>query len=126
MAACPSCGLTFSEFKTSGHLGCANCYKVFESQISPLIERAHEGATHHVGKVPKRLLGGGASGSAEARSVLGDLEARNQRRIALRKQLDDAIRGEQYEVAAKLRDQISKLSELGVLPPESPGKAAQE
>ncbi len=52
--------------------------------------------------------------------MLGDLEARNQRRITLRKQLDDAVRGEQYELAATLRDQIAKLSELGILPPSPP------
>ncbi len=125
MTACPSCGLSFSEFKATGHLGCPNCYRVFEAQIGPLIERAHEGATHHVGKVPKRLLGGAMVESEEAQSVLGDLEERNQRRIALRKQLEDAVRGEQYELAAKLRDQIAKLSEMGILPPDRPGLAAQ-
>ncbi|MBL8745677.1 MAG: UvrB/UvrC motif-containing protein [Phycisphaerae bacterium] len=88
---CPSCGMTFAEFKQHGVLGCPECYTAFEAQLSSMIERAHEGATHHVGKTPKRL--GGSAG-------------RHERITALRKQLNEAITAEQYERAAALRDQL--------------------
>lgn len=88
---CESCGLSFAEFKKRGLLGCSGCYKAFEEAMGPIIERMQEGATHHVGKVPRRC------GS----------DADRQERIALlRRQLNEAIRAEQYERAATLRDQL--------------------
>lgn len=88
---CPTCGLTFNDFRQQGLLGCPDCYKAFEMQLTSMIERAHEGATHHVGKAPKRM--GGSAG-------------RHERITTLRKQLNEAISAEQYERAATLRDQL--------------------
>lgn len=92
--ACPSCGMTFADFRQSGVLGCADCYKVFEPQLGPMIERAHEGATHHTGKSPKRGVGG---------------QDRAHRIAVLRKQLQEAIIAEQYERAANLRDMLLEV-----------------
>ncbi len=94
VGVCGSCGLTFAEFKQQGVLGCPECYQTFEEQLSAMIERAHEGATHHIGKSPKRA--GGSAG-------------RHERITTLRKQLHDAITAEQYERAAALRDQLLRV-----------------
>ena len=91
---CPQCGITWAEFRQNGLLGCANDYTVFERDLTPLLQRAHEGATHHVGKVPARR---GGTGVPMKRQV--DL-------TRLRKELARAVEGEDYERAAKLRDQI--------------------
>lgn len=102
--ACGGCGLKYQEFKQHGLLGCAECYQAFESQLGPLVERAQDGATHHVGKAPARAV--------------GSLD-RQQRIVTLRKQLSDAIAAEQYERAAVLRDQlmhVEKRSEGGGAP----------
>jgi protein arginine kinase activator len=88
---CPGCGLTFTEFRQQGLLGCAECYGAFEQPLRTMIERAHEGATHHVGKSPRRT---------------GGTRDREERLSALRKQLREAIAAEQYERAASLRDQM--------------------
>src|SRR5438874_12880956 len=56
---CDHCGITWAEFRQSGLLGCANDYQVFEKDLTPLLTRAHEGMTHHVGKVPTRRGGTG-------------------------------------------------------------------
>ncbi len=93
--ACESCGITWAEFRQSGLLGCANDYKVFERDLTPLIERAHEGATYHVGKVPTRR--GAVGVPAKRRST--DLER-------LKRDLTRAVEAEDYERAAKIRDQI--------------------
>ena len=95
--SCPDCGMTWMEFRKCGLLGCATCYEVFETRLAPLIERAQEGATHHVGKAPRGSVG------------LAD----HQRRLrALRVELGEAIDAEQYEHAAQLRDSITKIEEL--------------
>ena len=51
--------MTWAEFRQSGLLGCAHDYTLFEKDLTPLLQRAHEGATHHVGKVPARRGGTG-------------------------------------------------------------------
>ncbi len=114
-SVCPTCGTTYMEFRQSGLLGCPDCYRAFEAQLGPLLERVHEGGAHHVGKVPKRLLTGSAKATTARRNierVLGGPEQRAGRISALRKQLEDAVKAEQYERAAKLRDELRKLTEL--------------
>lgn len=92
--ACPHCGMTFVEFRSNGLLGCPSDYDAFEKPLSALIERAHEGASHHIGKVPRRL--------GAPRATENDL-------IRLKRELTKAVDAENYEEAAKLRDKISML-----------------
>ncbi|MDE6373971.1 MAG: hypothetical protein K2L72_05670 [Clostridia bacterium] len=47
--SCPACGLSFSEYKNSGLLGCPSCYDVFNEELLPYIRSIH-GETVHVGK----------------------------------------------------------------------------
>jgi len=91
---CAQCGITWAEFRQSGLLGCEHDYLAFEKDLTPLLQRAHEGATHHVGKVPSR---GVQAGTPVKRTV--DLNK-------LRKELARAVEAEDYEKAAKLRDKI--------------------
>ncbi len=94
-SGCETCGITWAEFRQGGLLGCAQDYQAFEKDLTPLLQRAHEGATHHVGKVPTRK--GGAGGVPVKRQVDAG---------KLRKELAKAVEAEDYERAAKLRDQI--------------------
>src|SRR5271154_2025364 len=50
-AACEECGINWAEFRQNGLLGCEQDYAPFEKDLTPLLQRAHEGATHHIGKV---------------------------------------------------------------------------
>lgn len=128
--ACERCSTTYAEFRQSGLLGCPDCYKAFEPQLGPLLERAHEGGTHHVGKIPRRALRksqDAPKGGVE--SVLGTAEERAERLLSLRRQLDEAIRAEHYERAAKLRDELRNLIDIDPLTKAgrlavSPGAAA--
>lgn len=95
--ACPDCGMSLDEFRKKGRLGCARDYEVFKTHIGDLLERVH-GARLHVGRVP---------GTSEADSV------RSQRLTTLRQQLEQAIRSEAYESAARLRDEIRALDQPG-------------
>ena len=113
--ACPHCSTTYVEFRQSGLLGCPACYASFESQLGPLLERAHEGGANHVGKLPRRALSG--SRTARPEPAGNDAAARAARITALRSQLDQAVRAEQYEHAARLRDELRRLTELQAHPP---------
>ena len=99
---CPDCGLSFSEFRDKSLLGCQSCYTAFEAPLAGLLERAHEGGNHHIGKVPRR--GGGAG------------EQRQLQITPIRKRLNDAVEAEDYELAAQLRDDLSELESDGGAP----------
>lgn len=92
--ACGACGMAWGKFKQTGLLGCENDYSLFEDELTPLLKRAHEGATHHVGKVPARR---GFEGAVRKKRVSVN---------RLRKDLARAVESEDYEAAARLRDQI--------------------
>ncbi len=92
--ACPSCGMTMGRFRKEMLLGCACDYDVFDKMLAPLVEKSQSGNTSHCGKIPSKL----PSGSKK------QIDAAN-----LQKQLDEAVKNEDYETAAKLRDQIGQL-----------------
>ena len=91
---CETCGLKLSSFRRSGILGCSDCYDTFVDHLAPLIERAQNGASSHVGKSPQR------SEQAIDRQLL-------MRRLV--KELETAVASEQYERACELRDQLQQL-----------------
>lgn len=102
--ACPECGHTFNDFKSTGLLGCAACYRAFAATVGPVIERSHGGASQHVGRRPAR-----ADESAERAVQLQQLG----------RELEQAVAAEQYELAARLRDRIRELR-----PAHAPGREA--
>lgn len=118
LGPCTSCGMTFARFRETGRLGCPSCYSHFEQAIGPMISRAQEGATHHVGKLPKRALscasggGKGELGERSLKDVLGLAEERARKVASLRDQLRSALSSERYEQAALIRDQIEQLQSL--------------
>lgn len=91
---CPHCGLTLAQFRKEAVLGCPYDYEVFEKSLQPLIEKAHNGKTIHSGKLPSKT----------PRDTKKQVELLN-----LRQQLEAAVRSEDYELAAKLRDKINKI-----------------
>jgi protein arginine kinase activator len=91
---CPNCGFTLDRLRKEGSLGCPMDYKVFEAALVPLIERAHNGKSTHCGKVPTKV-------PKDTRKLV-ELSS-------LRRQLEEAVRDEDYELAAKLRDQMKKM-----------------
>lgn len=129
---CQACGQTFTNFRSTGVLGCPQCYAAFESQLSPLLGRAHEGGTHHVGKCP---VGQTILGKPPAPPIPPPAPPRttpppagpavHQRIAALRKSLEQAIAGEQYERAAQLRDELHRIqSAYGLGASSSAGPAS--
>ncbi len=112
---CPHCGLGFASFRETGRLGCAGCYEAFEQRLGPMIERAQEGGTHHVGKAPKRMLssipGEGPDRMAAMERLLGETKERGKKLDRLAAQLQAALAGERFEQAALIRDEMRRLRE---------------
>jgi protein arginine kinase activator len=91
---CLKCGMKFSEFRSGGRLGCAECYDSFEPRIDRILVQIH-GVCGHKGKRYGR--------PAPRRGSRAGLER-------LRRELDAAVRTEQFEQAAVIRDEIRSLS----------------
>jgi len=114
LQACATCKLSFHQFKQRGLLGCGDCYKAFAEALAILIERTQNAGVHHVGKVPRR---GGPGTSAVV--DLGPLRARLNRELA------EAVKAEQYERAARIRDRLRSLESAGVCDAEAAEAAAR-
>jgi protein arginine kinase activator len=104
-AACDQCGITWAEFRQNGLFGCEHDYEVFEKELLPLLQRAHEGADSHTGKTPARL-GAGLPAAPKPKRPAVDM-------VQLRKELAKAVEAEDYERAAQLRDQIRQAESNG-------------
>lgn len=90
---CPQCGIQFKDFRSTGRLGCPHDYEVFKKELVPLLENIH-GEMKHQGKSPRRK-----HPQSQTTTLLGKL----------RRELHGAIGREDYEQAARLRDQIKQL-----------------
>ena len=90
---CEECGMTYAQFSKLGRFGCSSCYRSFGAKLDPLFRRVH-GGTVHMGKIPLR----------------GGQVIKTRRRIEdLKLELQNSIIEEEFETAAKLRDQIRGL-----------------
>ena len=101
-ARCSICGSTMNDIKKSGKVGCANCYELFLSELTPTIRGIH-GNTEHIGKHPVIEYTAEAEPQDTAKTEEPD------RLSSLKAELKKAIENEQFERAAELRDEIKKL-----------------
>src|SRR5262245_40684652 len=86
-AVCPECGTPYAHFRAQGRLGCPHDYEVFRSLLAPLIEKVHNHAGRHVGKVPRRHR----------------RRMQMAHRIELEAQLESAVEAGRYEEDARRR-----------------------
>lgn len=97
-AHCDCCGTRFSDIAETGKMGCSECYKAFSDKLLPYLHRLH-GTTEHKGK---RL---------SDRSVALTTVNEKPKKECLRDEMLQAVKEENFEKAAKLRDEIKKLEE---------------
>lgn len=132
---CPHCGYTSQDLGKTGKLGCRLCYETFVDNLENALKHMHRG-TRHIGKTPKyhplteeemaqypadevipvkktrkrtaaktasSKKKAGASGAYENPELLEKLY---ESKKAL---LEQTIEEENYEYAAKIRDEIKEL-----------------
>lgn len=99
---CPRCQLSFYEFKKYGKFGCPDCFKTFEEKLVPFIKRIQttiqerDDMIFHKGK--KVTIG------AKRSLLLSEIKK-------LKGELEKAIKEEDYERAAKIRDMLKDKEE---------------
>jgi len=104
--SCPACSSTLRDFRDSGRLGCDQCYVSFDAHLRDLLRRLH-GSSQHVGEryaAPGEAGEGGAGGGGG-----GEDSDPRSRLLELKAQLRRAVEGENFELAAELRDRIRVL-----------------
>lgn len=90
---CECCGASFSDIAQSGRVGCSECYTTFRKELLPSLNRLH-GKAIHIGNTPN-----------EERKK----ESAAEKIKKLKLKLADAIKAEEFEDAAKFRDEIRAL-----------------
>lgn len=90
---CKNCGMTYTEFKKHGLMGCSECYENFQTYLVPVIKGV-QGNLEHVGKIPNKT----------GKEILS-----KRKLLKLKEELQEAITAEEYEKAAQLRDEIREL-----------------
>ena len=95
--ACPLCGSTLEDISGTGRLGCEECYGVFSDALDPYLKRMYGNAVH-TGRVPKS-----AGSQIKTRRELERLKS----------EMSAAVNAQEYEKAAKLRDEIKRLEGSG-------------
>ncbi len=90
---CEHCGMSWSEFRENGRLGCAHDYRVFRKGLEPLLNEVHASRGQHTGKSPE---------NTPENRILKEIQE-------IKRKLREAVAREDYEVAAELRDQLSSM-----------------
>ncbi len=93
---CPRCHMHFTDFKKTSRLGCQSCYDAFAEELAPLLESIQKGS-QHVGKKPVHSPPAPPPPPAD-------------RIAALQEALAAAVKSENYEEAARIRDRIREGS----------------
>ena len=90
---CPSCGTTVQDFTNTLELGCPVCYSVFD-RIIDLILFNHNNSLNYLGKLPDEIK---------------IVNIQKDRLRKLKKELIEHVNNENFNKAALVRDEISKL-----------------
>lgn len=90
---CPNCGIDLKTIKKKGLVGCSYCYSEFKNELMPVIRGLH-GNLEHKGKIPVN-----SSRKVKLEKSIRDLKKRLRSEIII----------ENFEAAAKIRDEIKEL-----------------
>lgn len=103
-ARCPQCGFRWSDFERHQRLGCPACYASHSAQALALVGRSQPGLTHQ-GRRPGAPV-------APLQREMEELRPAPTRSHPSAKELETAleaaVRAENYEEAARLRDLLSR------------------
>ncbi|MBN1409369.1 MAG: UvrB/UvrC motif-containing protein [Spirochaetales bacterium] len=93
---CHRCSWTMEKFRRTKHLGCPECYNVFYDEIKNFFVKKLK-IKSHMGKLPRNLK--------NYKKLFIDV-------VQLKGELRKAVKKEEYEKAASLRDEIDRLKGL--------------
>jgi len=116
---CMCCGWDEQKLKKTGRMGCPACYTLFAEYVSELLSGIHKGVVH-TGKCPPVIEADTKPGKKSLRKPRKNPSAVQREITLLQKELTSAVKREDYEQAAELRDKIALLKKE--LSAETPAK----
>ena len=108
---CPTCRTSYEEFINKSRFGCPDCYNVFDLLIGENMRQLH-GSEMHKGKRPKYTAEGVIRTDVPEPETPAEVPVQDgteEKLLELRALLKKAIASEEYEEAARCRDEIKKL-----------------
>lgn len=99
IAKCPGCGTTPRDISQTGRFGCVKCYDYYQSSVDHILKKCQNGATKHVGKVPKRII---------EKEITISIQDQIK---SLENKMAKAVKLENYEVAGVLKKKIQELQQ---------------
>ena len=106
---CPVCGTDLQEIKRNSKFGCPHCYTFFDKESEYIIRKIHGDKQNTAKKNEVKTV----SEEIPEETPLSKAQKETER---LKAKLKEAVRNEEYEKAAVIRDKISALEK------ESDGK----
>ena len=112
---CSGCNSTFEDILNRGKFGCPTCYETFENQIDNLLNKIH-GSNRHIGRLGKVNTNNiddksNENESKEVASKSSNTDNLKEEKLEkLKAELKELVSQEKYEEAAKIRDEIKKIS----------------
>ena len=83
---CPTCKSTLDFYRKTGRFACPDCYSAFSDSVESILKKIHKTSEHK-----------------------GDMSSVPSKLDKLKLELRDAIETENFELAAKLRDEIKEM-----------------
>ena len=107
---CNHCGSTFEDILNTGMLGCEECYDSFGDELDSIIKKL-QGSNRHVGRIVKIIDKKIDEKEGKETDLKNETNNKTQedKKILLKRDLEQAIKEERYEDAAKIRDEIKAL-----------------
>ena len=101
---CPVCGASLSDIAADGKVGCSECYRTFRAELMPTVRRIHGSAVYKGNSAQNK-----ADTTVEATPEKAPDDPARTEADTLRAELYEAIKNEDFERAAVLRDRIKAL-----------------
>ncbi len=95
---CPYCGQKLTDIILQSKIGCLNCFTIFEKEITDLLKKK-KSDIKYTGKIPR------SSNKIFDKTIST---------MKLKQKLDDAVKNEEYELAAIFRDELKVLEQDNV------------
>jgi len=104
---CKGCNSTFEEIMNTGKFGCPECYETFETEIDEIMNKLH-GKNRHIGRLGKYEQAKVESKNLD-KSIKEGVSEGKDKLVELKERLKELVKEENYEEAAKVRDEIKEI-----------------
>jgi len=105
--SCSSCGTRLEEVRTSGRIGCSDCFASFRTELLSYLKRRGRGGAYH-GSAPRRFA------VSKRPDKINQIVSDSMVDQELEMKLKEALAAEDYERAVQIRDMLRGEGKAGL------------